>query len=155
MDTRQLWLPARLHDDADLIRASLPQYLDTLRSGCEAKGWAPSSADKLLAYGYDALDNPASEYSLAVLADTHLFLYRIDYVFWLGTEVLIEYGLLRYKKGPATPAFNAIDQIARQAGVTHIAIGTSAAVRDDAYCRMLTQHGYQPGSVQFIKVLNE
>jgi hypothetical protein len=133
----------------------LPSYLQTLRDGCAAKGWAPSSADQLLAYGVAALDDPASEYSLSVLADTHLFLYRIDYVFWLGAEVLIEYGMLRYKPGPVTPAFNAIDQIARQAGVKHIAIGTSAAVRDDAYCRLLSRHGYQQGSVQFIKVLNE
>lgn len=154
MDTKQLWLPARLHDDADLIRASLPSYLDTLRSGCEAKGWAPSSADKLLGYGLAAMAG-IGDYSLSVLADTHLFLYRIDYVFWLGAEVLIEYGMLRYKPGPVSPAFSAIDQIARQAGVKHIAIGTSAAVRDDAYCRLLTRHGYQQGSVQFIKVLNE
>lgn len=154
MDTKQLWLPARLHGDADLIRSSLPSYLDILRNGCAAKGWAPSAADKLLAYGQDALEG-SGEYSLAVLADTHLFLYRVDYVFWLGAEVLIEYGFLAYKPGPIGPAFAAIDQIAKQAGVRHIAIGTSAAVRDDAYCRVLTRHGYQAGSVQFIKVLDE
>lgn len=150
--TRQLWVPARHHKDAALIERLLPSYLDTLRDGCISKGWKPEAADKLIGFGRDALKG-TSEYELGVLADTHLFLFKVEYIFWLDKLVLCEYALLRYKPGDCTEAYQAIDQIARQAGVDHIVIGTSAAVRNDAYCRLLQQHGYQPASVNFLKVL--
>lgn len=146
------WMYVKDHPDKEYLASRTKEYITSLTEGAAAKGWSVGAVDKLTAYGLLAIEGEG-DHDLTVHGDCIILLSQIVNYFWLDGDALVEFAMFRYKEGDINNAWLSIDKFAKDCGCKQVVIGSSAAVSDRAFSRILKQGGYTPGSIIFTKAI--